>query len=42
LWSDITFFYSRMANVDPGSNPEVKYVRDRSDKLLAEANRSKK
>ena len=37
LWSDITFFYSRMANVDPGSNPEVKYVRDRSDKLLAEA-----
>lgn len=42
LWSDITFFYSRLANVDPGSNPEVKYVRDRSDKLLAEAARSKK
>jgi hypothetical protein len=37
LWSDITFFYSRMANVDPGSNPEVKYVRDRAEKLLEQA-----
>jgi len=37
LWSDITFFYSRMVNVDPCSNPEVKRVRDRSEKLLAEA-----
>lgn len=39
LWSDLTFFYSRMMNVDPGSNPEVKYVRDRADELLAEAAR---
>lgn len=41
LWSDITFFYSRMMNVDPGSNPEVKFVRDRSEKLLAEGARKK-
>ncbi len=34
LWSDITFCYSRMMNVDPGSNPEVKYVRDRAAMLL--------
>jgi hypothetical protein len=36
LWSDITFCYSRLVNVDPGSNPEVRYVRDRSARLLAE------
>ena len=36
LWSDITFFYSRMVGVDPGSNPEVKFVRDRADRLLVE------
>lgn len=36
LWADVTFCYSRMINVDPGSNPEVKYVRDRSARLLAE------
>jgi hypothetical protein len=36
LWSDITFCYSKLAHVDPGSNPEVKYVRDRSARLLAE------
>jgi hypothetical protein len=39
FWSDLTFFYSRMMHVDPGSNPEVKYVRDRADELLAEAAR---
>jgi hypothetical protein len=37
LWADLTFCYSRMVNVDPGSNPEVKFVRDRSARLLAEA-----
>lgn len=37
LWADVTFCYSKMVKVDPGSNPEVKYVRDRSAKLLAEA-----
>jgi hypothetical protein len=42
LWADITFFYSRMAGVDPGSNPEVKYVRDRSAKLLAQAAQKKR
>ncbi len=36
LWADVTFCYSRMKNVDPGSNPEVKHVRDRSAQLLAE------
>ncbi len=36
LWADVTFCYSRMMNVDPGSNPEVKHVRDRSARLLAE------
>jgi hypothetical protein len=36
LWADITFCYSRIVNVDPGSNPEVKYVRDRSATLLAQ------
>ncbi|MCK4760739.1 MAG: hypothetical protein KAW12_00970 [Candidatus Aminicenantes bacterium] len=42
LWADITFIYSRLVNVDPGSNPEVKYVRDRSDRLLAEAAQRRK
>lgn len=37
LWSDITFCYSRLKNIDPGSNPEVKAVRDRSAHLLAQA-----
>ncbi|MCX6581703.1 MAG: hypothetical protein NT166_16150 [Candidatus Aminicenantes bacterium] len=41
LWSDITFFYSRMMCVDPGSNPEVKFVRDRSDELLSKAARKR-
>ncbi|HUW62787.1 MAG TPA: hypothetical protein VMZ06_17400 [Candidatus Bathyarchaeia archaeon] len=36
LWADVTFFYSRLKGIDPGSNPEVKFVRDRSTKLLAE------
>ncbi len=36
FWSDLTFCYSRMMNVDPGSNPEVKHVRDRSAKLLSD------
>ncbi|MEW6608455.1 MAG: hypothetical protein AB1414_13590 [bacterium] len=36
LWADTTFCYSIMKHIDPGSNPEVKSVRDRSAKLLAE------
>jgi hypothetical protein len=36
LWADLTFCYSKMMGVDPGSNPEVKHVRDRSAKLLSE------
>jgi len=35
LFSDVTFVYSRMIGIDPGSNPEVKYVRERSGTLLA-------
>lgn len=42
LWLDLTYFYARMVNVDPTSNPEVKRVRDRSEKLLAEAAAKKK
>jgi hypothetical protein len=42
LWLDLTYFYARMVNVDPTSNPEVKLVRDRSAKLLAEAAQKKK
>ena len=36
LWADITFCYSRLKGIDPGSNPEVKFVRDRAALLLAE------
>ena len=36
LFADITFIYSRLTGIDPGSNPEVKFVRERSADLLAE------
>ena len=36
LFADVTFIYSRMMGIDPGSNPEVKFVRERSAKLLKE------
>ncbi len=35
LFSDVTFVYSRMMGIDPGSNPEVKFVRERSAELLS-------
>lgn len=35
LFADITFVYSRFRGIDPGSNPEVKAVRERSAKLLS-------
>ena len=35
LWADVTYCYSRLMNIDPGSNPEVKAVRERAAKLLA-------
>ena len=35
LFADVTFIYSRLAGIDPGSNPEVKSVRERSADLLA-------
>jgi hypothetical protein len=36
LFADVTYIYSRFSGVDPGSNPEVKSVRERSAALLAE------
>ena len=35
LFSDVTFVYSRLMGIDPGSNPEVKFVRERSNELLS-------
>ncbi|MCK4292883.1 MAG: hypothetical protein KAY65_06780 [Planctomycetes bacterium] len=35
LFADITFIYSRFKSVNPGSNPEVKSVRERSAQLLS-------
>jgi len=36
LWTDITYSYSKLIGVDPGSNPEVKSVRERADTLLSQ------
>ena len=36
LFADVTFVYSRMMGIDTGSNPEVKFVRQRSAALLKE------
>lgn len=35
LFADVTFIYSRLNGIDPGSNPEVKSVRDRSAEFLS-------
>lgn len=35
LFADVTFIYSRFIGVNPGSNPEVKSVRERSAQLLS-------
>lgn len=35
LFADVTFIYSRFNGLDPGSNPEVKSVRERSAQLLS-------
>lgn len=37
LFADVTFVYSRLIGVDPGSNPEIKSVKDLSAKLLSSA-----
>lgn len=39
LFADVTYIYSRLLGIDPGSNPEVKAVRERSAELLSEAAR---
>ena len=36
LFADVTFIYSRLVGIDPGSNPEVKFVRERSASMLAD------
>ena len=36
LFADVTYVYSRMMGIDPGSNPEVKFVRERAAGLLSE------
>ena len=36
LWTDVVYCYSLLMGVNPGSNPEVKLVRDRADALLTE------
>lgn len=36
LWADLTFVYSRLVGVDPGSNPEVQAVRTRAADWLAD------
>jgi hypothetical protein len=35
LFADVTFIYSRMIGVDPGSNPEVQSIRDNSSRFLS-------
>lgn len=37
LFADTTYVYSRLIGVDPGSNPEVKAVREGSARLLTQA-----
>jgi hypothetical protein len=34
LWADLTYCYACLVRLNPGSNPEVRLVRDRSDELL--------
>ncbi|MCL1851776.1 MAG: hypothetical protein FWF88_01910 [Peptococcaceae bacterium] len=36
IFADVTFIYSRLMGIDPGSNPEVKFVRERSAAMLAQ------
>jgi hypothetical protein len=38
LWADVTLVYSRLVGVDPGSNPEVKAVRNRAATWLSDKN----
>jgi hypothetical protein len=41
LWTYTVYCYSLLVGVNPGSNPEVRHVRDRSDTLLADFSKSK-
>ena len=40
LWADTVFVYSTMIGVNPGSNPQVRHVRDRADQLLTDFTRA--
>ncbi len=42
LWTDTAYVYSAMIGVNPGSNPEVRQVRDRSDAVLVETARARR
>ena len=35
LWQDFVACYAKILDIDPGSNPEVRVVRDRSEEILA-------
>ena len=41
LWADLTYCYAKLLSLNPGSNPEVRLVRDRSESLLEEFARKK-
>ena len=36
LWADVCFVYTSLLGINPGSNPEVRHVRDRSEFLLSQ------
>ena len=35
IWTDLTYCYANLIGEDPGANPEVRAVRDRSAALLS-------
>jgi hypothetical protein len=37
LFADVTYIYSKMIGVDPGSNPEVASIRETSTRFLSSA-----
>jgi hypothetical protein len=38
LWQDLVACYAKIKGIDPGSNPEVRAIRDRSEQILSEWN----
>ncbi|MCL1791587.1 MAG: hypothetical protein FWG40_09640 [Peptococcaceae bacterium] len=39
IFADVTYVYSRLEGIDPGSNPEVKFVRERAADMLGQVAR---